>query len=76
MSELCSFIANTIKGASPAVVSTEEEEGWDNAQTVTEEWIILTHLIDVAFYRYQIHTQPDVWKCFIPTAGVAQSFIL
>lgn len=58
---LCSFIANTVRGPGLAVVSTEGVGwgGWlgqDNAQTVTAEWIVLTHLIDVAFNRYHIHT--------------------
>lgn len=63
MSLLCSFIANTIRGASAELVLTEKTRFPDNAQTVPAEWIILTHLIDVAYNRYHIPAQHGVWKC-------------
>lgn len=43
---------------------------------MTAEQIILTHLIDVAYYRYHILARHDGWKWSVWTGEVAQSSIL
>lgn len=71
MSPPSSLMANTIMGASLAVLLIKKE-----GLIMHRQWIILTHLIDVAFNRYHILAQHGVWKWFIWTADEALNFIL
>lgn len=70
------FYSKHYQGSISSFGIDRKKEDPDNAQTVTAEWIILTHLIDVAYIKYHIHAQHDVWKWSIWTGDVAQSFIL
>lgn len=73
ISRLGSLVTNPIRGL--AAVLLTEKGGSDNAQTVTEEWIILTHLIDV----YRLLTDIifiDAMMCGSSPSDAAVSFIL